>query len=57
MKAYLKRAPDFLGEVAHVYITDYGQKRLTVEFEHGTVIDDAVEEFEVIREETDDVNS
>jgi len=53
MKAYLKRAPESIGEIAHVYVTDYGQKRLTVEFEYGTVIDDDAGEFEVVEDKND----
>jgi len=48
MKAYLKSKPESIGEIAYVYVTDYGQKRLTVEFEYGTVVDAGADEFEVI---------
>jgi hypothetical protein len=53
MKAYLKRSPNDIGEIAHVYTTDFGQKRFTVEYEYGTVVDDAAEEFEVVDDEND----
>jgi len=50
MKAYLKISPEKLGEIADVYTTDYGQKRLTVKFEFGTVVDADINEFEVVEE-------
>lgn len=57
MKAYLKRAPETVGVIAQVYITDFGQKRFTVEFEYGTVIDDEAAAFEVIEGDDEDANS
>ena len=50
MKAYLKSDPSRIGYIAHVYTTDYGQKRLTVEYEYGTVIDDDAGAFEVVED-------
>lgn len=53
MKAYLKVDPSRIGTVANVYVTDFGQKRLTVDFgtDEGDIfstIDADIIEFEVV---------
>ncbi len=61
MKAYLKTDPTRIGRIYAVYVTDFGQKRLTVWFtseqgyETGSV-DAAAEEFEVIYDKEEEEN-
>lgn len=55
MKAYLKSDPSSIGEIVNVYTTDYFQKRFTVQYLYGTVIDAAASEFEVLEEDNNDL--
>jgi len=47
MKVYYKQNTSLVGEVTKVYVTDFGQKRMTVQLEYGT-IDADVSEFQLI---------
>ena len=47
MKAYLKGDRAQIGVVTRVYVTESGQKRLTVRFPYST-IDADVADFEVV---------
>jgi len=47
MKVYLKTVPEEQGEVTHVYVTDSGQSRMSVEFLYAT-IDADVKDFVIV---------
>lgn len=47
MKVFWKSSPAQVGVVTHVYVTDSGQKRMTVSFPYST-IDAEVLNFELV---------
>lgn len=47
MKVHLKNDRSQIGVIAQIYVTEFGQKRLTAQFPYGSV-DAAVEEFELV---------
>lgn len=59
MRAFLKKDPSRIGDIAYVYIAPSGQKRLAVFFVHegmySHTIDAAVEEFEIIADENKEI--